>query len=169
LLGADEEDELVLTELGTDRPGEIAPLSKIAQPDVAVITTVAPAHLEGFGSIEAILEEKLSISQGLKVGRVLIINGDNGLLVKSCESKKIKLISFGESAGCDIRAQNIRYEGNSSRFTIVDWLCLLPGQAMSKMPGGVRDMQSAITAEDFADGVKRLVLFADGIIKNRFT
>ena len=79
MLGADEKDEIILTELGTDHPGEIAPLSKIAQPDVAVVTTVAPAHLEGFGSIEAILEEKLSISQGLKEGGVLIINGDNEL------------------------------------------------------------------------------------------
>jgi UDP-N-acetylmuramoyl-tripeptide--D-alanyl-D-alanine ligase len=160
LLGADEEDEIVLTELGTDHPGEIVPLSKIAQPDVAVVTTVAPAHLEGFGSIEAILEEKLSISQGLKKDGILIINGDNELLVKACKSKKIKFVSFGESTGCDIRAQNIRYEGNSSRFTIdgTDVALPLPG------PGNVKNALAAfaickqftITAKDFAEGVKTL-------------
>jgi UDP-N-acetylmuramoyl-tripeptide--D-alanyl-D-alanine ligase len=160
LLGADEEDEIILTELGTDRPGEIAPLSRIAQPDVAVVTTVAPSHLEGFGSIEAILEEKLSISQGLKENGVLIINGDNDLLVNACRNNKVKFTTFGESANCDIRAQNIRYEGASSRFTIdgMEVSLPLPG------PGNVKNALAAfaicrqfeITAEDFAESVKTL-------------
>jgi UDP-N-acetylmuramoyl-tripeptide--D-alanyl-D-alanine ligase len=160
LLGADEENEIVLTELGTDHPGEIAPLSKIAQPDIAIITTVAPAHLEGFGSIQAIFEEKLSISQGLKQGGVLIINGDNEFLVKACKSKNIKFISFGESSHCDVRMQNIRYEGTRSKFTIdgIEVMLPLPG------PGNVKNALAAfavcrrfaITAKDFAEGVKTL-------------
>ena len=160
LLGANEKDEIVLTELGTDRPGEIAPLSRIAQPDIAVVTTVAPSHLEGFGSIEAILEEKLSISQGLKNGGALIINGDNELLTKACKSKKIKFISFGESANCDIRAQNIRYEGSSGRFTIDDTEVVLPlpgpGNVKNALAAFAICRQFGITAEDFAEGVKTL-------------
>jgi len=160
LLGADEKDEIVLTELGTNHRGEIASLSKIAQPDVAVITTVAPAHLEGFGSIEAILEEKLSISQGLKRGGVLIINGDNERLVKACKSKKIKFVSFGESTHCEVSAQNIRYEQTSSKFVIngTEVTLPLPG------PGNVKNALAAfaicrqftITAKDFAEGIKTL-------------
>ncbi len=160
LLGADEKDEIVLNELGTDHPGEIAPLSKIAQPDIAVVTTVAPAHLEGFGNIEAILEEKLSILRGLKQNGVLIINGDSDLLVSACRNKKIKFASFGKAAGCDIQAQNIRCEGDSSRFTIdgTEVVLPLPG------PGNVKNALAAfaicrqfkITAKDFAEGVKTL-------------
>ncbi len=160
LLGANEKDKIVLTELGTDHPGEIALLSRIAQPDIAVITTVAPAHLEGFGSMEAILEEKLSISQGLERDGILIINGDNDLLVSACRNKKIKFISFGESTGCDILTQNILCEGNSSRFTIggTEVALPLPG------PGNVKNALAAfaicrqfeITAKDFAEGVKTL-------------
>lgn len=155
LLGADENDEIILTELGTDHPGEIAPLSKIAQPDIAVVTTVEPAHLEGFGSIEAILEEKLSILQGLKQGGALIINGDNKLLTMACKNKKIKFISFGESTGCDIR-----YERATSRFTIdgIEVVLPLPG------PGNVKNALAAfaicdrfgLSAKDFAEGVKTL-------------
>jgi UDP-N-acetylmuramoyl-tripeptide--D-alanyl-D-alanine ligase len=142
LLGADEKDEIVLTELGTDRPGEIAPLSKITQPDIVVITTVAPAHLEGFGSIEAIFEEKLSVLQGLKRGGVFIINGDNELLVKTCKSKKIKFITFGESINCDVRAHNIHYEGAASRFKIDDVEVTLPLPG----PGNVKNALAAFAA-----------------------
>lgn len=155
LLEADENDEIILTELGTDHPGEIAPLSRIAQPDIAVVTTVEPAHLEGFGSIEAILEEKLSISRGLKQGGVLIINGDNEILVNACKNKKIKLISF-----CESSAHNIRCDGASSRFSIdsAEVALPLPG------PGNVRNSLAAfaicskfgLSAKDFAEGVKTL-------------
>ena len=77
ILEANSEDEIVVSEIGADRPGEIAYLTKIAQPDIAVVTNVHPAHLAGFGSIETIAREKLSIAQGLGENGTLIINGDS--------------------------------------------------------------------------------------------
>lgn len=160
LLGADEKDEIILTELGTDRPGEIEYLARIAQPDIAVITTVQPAHLEGFGSIEAILKEKLSISEGLRKNGVLIINGDNKLLVNACKAKGLDFITFGKSDRCDIKARDVTYKAGGSRFTIngMEVTLPLPG------PGNIENALAAwavcsrfgVTAEDFADAVKTL-------------
>ena len=160
MLGADEKDEIILAELGTDHPGEITYLTKIAQPDIAVVTTVAPAHLAGFGSIEAILEEKLSISQGLRKNGVLIINGDNNLLINACRSKKIPFTAFGQSPGCDIRAKNIEYDGTAGKFTIDDTEVTLPlpgpGNVKNSLAAFAVCRQFGLTAKDFAEGVKTL-------------
>ncbi|MFQ5772334.1 MAG: UDP-N-acetylmuramoyl-tripeptide--D-alanyl-D-alanine ligase, partial [bacterium] len=76
LLSASPEHQIVIAELGSNHPGEIAYLTRIAQPDIAVVTNVYPAHLEGFGDLQTIVREKLSISEGLQPGGALIINAD---------------------------------------------------------------------------------------------
>lgn len=74
LLSADPWHEIVIAELGSNYPGEIEYLSKIAAPDIAAVTTVAAAHLLGFKNLENIIEEKLSIAAGLSEDGVLIVN-----------------------------------------------------------------------------------------------
>ncbi|MCU0902179.1 MAG: Mur ligase family protein, partial [Cypionkella sp.] len=63
-------------EIGMSNPGEIAPLAALARLDVALVTTVAPAHLEAFESIEGIAHEKASIFDGLVPGGTAIFNAD---------------------------------------------------------------------------------------------
>lgn len=65
--------DFAVIEIGMNAPGEIAPLARLAQLDVAVITTVAPAHLEAFGVIEGIAHEKASIVQGLRAGGTAVL------------------------------------------------------------------------------------------------
>ncbi|MFC1675751.1 UDP-N-acetylmuramoyl-tripeptide--D-alanyl-D-alanine ligase [Planctomycetota bacterium] len=123
LLGAGSETEIVIAELGASAPGEIAYLTNIAEPDIAVITNVYPAHLQGFGSLEAIVEEKLSIADGLGDDGTLIINGDCELLLEACGKKRKGFVTFGRSECCDICS------GNQSNFTIdgVEMTLALPG------------------------------------------
>lgn len=61
VLAAPNDAEAIVLELGTNEPGEIATLAQIARPDIAVITTVGESHLEKLGSLEGVLEEKLSL------------------------------------------------------------------------------------------------------------
>ena len=68
--------EFAVIEIGMNHPGEIAPLARIARPDVAMITTVAAAHLEAFASIEGIAREKAAIFEGLEAGGTAVINSD---------------------------------------------------------------------------------------------
>ncbi|MCZ0962068.1 UDP-N-acetylmuramoyl-tripeptide--D-alanyl-D-alanine ligase [Paracoccus benzoatiresistens] len=65
--------DFAIIEIGMNHPGEIAPLSRLARPHVAMITTVAAAHLEAFGAIEGIAREKGSIFQGLEpIGHAIL-------------------------------------------------------------------------------------------------
>jgi len=82
LLGADPQHRIIIAELGSSSPGEIAYLARIAQPDIAVITNVHPAHLEGFGDRQAIIQEKLSIAEQLKPNGLLINYADNMLHIQ---------------------------------------------------------------------------------------
>jgi UDP-N-acetylmuramoyl-tripeptide--D-alanyl-D-alanine ligase len=68
--------DFAVIEIGMNRPGEIAPLSCLVRPHVAMVTLVAAAHLEAFGAIEGIAHEKASIFEGLEPGGTAILNGD---------------------------------------------------------------------------------------------
>ncbi|MFC0340483.1 UDP-N-acetylmuramoyl-tripeptide--D-alanyl-D-alanine ligase [Paracoccus niistensis] len=70
------ETDWAILELGMNHPGEIAPLSRMARPHVAMITTVAPAHMEAFGSLEGIAVEKASIFEGIEPAGHAIIPED---------------------------------------------------------------------------------------------
>lgn len=68
--------DYAVIEIGMNHPGEITPLSKLARPHVAMITSVAAAHMEAFDGIEAIAREKAAIFEGLEAGGAAVINGD---------------------------------------------------------------------------------------------
>ena len=70
------ETDFAVIEIGMNHPGEIAPLSRIAQPHVAMVTTVAAAHLAAFESVEKIAVEKASIIDGLVAQGVAVFNQD---------------------------------------------------------------------------------------------
>ncbi|MHC4911532.1 MAG: UDP-N-acetylmuramoyl-tripeptide--D-alanyl-D-alanine ligase [Planctomycetota bacterium] len=160
LLDADPEDQIVIAELGANHPAEIAYLTRIAQPDVALITNVHPAHLEGFGSLEAILTEKLSISQGLLPNGTFIINADCEQLLDACRSTRAEFTTFGKSEGCDIQARNITFSGFSSRFTIDGTQIDLPlpgaGNVENALAAFSICRQFEITINDFAEIIKTL-------------
>ncbi|MBD3634759.1 MAG: UDP-N-acetylmuramoyl-tripeptide--D-alanyl-D-alanine ligase, partial [Methylophaga sp.] len=72
----DPEDKFAVIEMGTNHPGEIAQLVKMAQPDVAVINNIAPAHLEGFGTEAGVAIEKGAIYAGLAADGTAVVNAD---------------------------------------------------------------------------------------------
>jgi UDP-N-acetylmuramoyl-tripeptide--D-alanyl-D-alanine ligase len=65
LLSAPVDTEVVVAEMGTNLPGEIALLAEVARPEVGVVTNIGESHLEGLGSVEGVLAEKLSLLEGL--------------------------------------------------------------------------------------------------------
>jgi UDP-N-acetylmuramoyl-tripeptide--D-alanyl-D-alanine ligase len=158
LLGAGPQDEIVVAELGTNHPGEIAYLTQIAQPDIALVTNVHPAHLEGFGSVEAIAQEKLSVSDGLRKDGILIINGDSDLLIGACRNRDINFLTFGKSKGCDIKVREIVPVDLGSRFTIEEMQIFLPlpgpGNIENAVAAWAVCSRFALTTDDFARAVK---------------
>lgn len=93
--------EFAVIEIGMNHPGEIAPLAKMARPHVALITTVAAAHLEAFDNIEGIAREKAAIMEGLEPDGIAILNADietAPVLRSTAERLGVKTQEFGEAA-----------------------------------------------------------------------
>ncbi|AMB47975.1 UDP-N-acetylmuramoylalanyl-D-glutamyl-2,6-diaminopimelate--D-alanyl-D-alanine ligase [Methylobacterium sp. AMS5] len=98
-------------EIGMNHGAEILPLTAMVRPDVALITTVEPVHIEHFRSLSAIADAKGEIFSGLKPGGVAVINRDNPnyerLLAHAHASRAGRVITFGEHAAADVRAHRI--------------------------------------------------------------
>lgn len=87
-------------EIGTSYPGEIAPLARLARPDVAVALNVHPAHIEFFDGIDALRREKLSIAEGLGPGGTLVCLD---ALDRTGLDPSVSVMTFGEGPGADVR------------------------------------------------------------------
>ncbi|MBD3678579.1 MAG: UDP-N-acetylmuramoyl-tripeptide--D-alanyl-D-alanine ligase [Rhodobacteraceae bacterium] len=101
--------DFAVIEIGMNHPGEIAPLSRLARPHVAMVTIVAPAHLEAFDSIAGIAREKASIFEGLEPGGTAIVNNDldtTPILLDAAEAAGATILKFGENHGADYRLMN---------------------------------------------------------------
>lgn len=118
LLRAPDDADIVVAELGTNQPGEIAQLSLIAQPDIALVTLAAPAHLEGFGTLEAIVQEKLSIQRGLKTEGILYMNGDCLPLMQGCHRLGLTPVTYGMDPATQVTATEITCQSDGSTFRV---------------------------------------------------
>ena len=103
--------------MGMNHFGEIALLTRIAQPDIAVITNIGTMHMENLGSREGILQAKLEILEGLRPGGLAVFNGDNDLL--SSVAEQYHAVTFGLGGNNDVRAVNITTENDTTHFTAV--------------------------------------------------
>jgi UDP-N-acetylmuramoyl-tripeptide--D-alanyl-D-alanine ligase len=92
-------------ELGMNHAGEIGPLSRMVQPDIAIITTIAPVHLEHFASVDGIADAKAEIFEGLVEDGIAILNRDNDYFNRLCDraldARVSRVVSFGEEPGAD--------------------------------------------------------------------
>ncbi|MCP4395000.1 MAG: UDP-N-acetylmuramoyl-L-alanyl-D-glutamate--2,6-diaminopimelate ligase [Alphaproteobacteria bacterium] len=99
-----------ILEMGMNHLGEITPLSKLGQPEIALITSVAEVHMEFFKSIEEIADAKAEIFDGLIAGGTAILHADNPCYDRLCASANKKgvenIVSFGESENADIRLKS---------------------------------------------------------------
>jgi UDP-N-acetylmuramoyl-tripeptide--D-alanyl-D-alanine ligase len=94
-----EDSEIAVIEIGTNHPGEIAPLSELAKPHVAVVTNIAHAHIGNFENEEALVDEKLSIQQGLNDDGILILL--ESLNIKFADKVKADVLTFGWTHDAD--------------------------------------------------------------------
>jgi UDP-N-acetylmuramoyl-tripeptide--D-alanyl-D-alanine ligase len=96
--------ELVVLEIGTSARGEIARLAEIAEPEIGVVTSVAPAHAEGLGSLEQVAAEKASLLSALPSSGTAIYSADHPLLAAQLPTVSAeRKLSFGAAAGSDVR------------------------------------------------------------------
>lgn len=145
--------DFAVIEIGMNHPGEIAPLSKMARPDVAMITTVAAAHLEAFDDLDGIAREKASIIDGLAPGGVAVLNADvptASVLNDYCAN--VACMWFGQSAQ-DWQLGNVSLAGNTTviaaHHAAEDYLFKLsvPGRHFAMNAVGVLAVAEAMGAD----------------------
>ena len=112
--------DFAVLEIGMNHRGEIAPLARLAQPHVAIITTIEPVHIGYLGSLKAIAEEKSDIFRGLVPGGVAVTKRDSpqfSIMKAAAERQGARIISFGSSPEADVRAVDIKLQANGSDIT----------------------------------------------------
>ncbi|NBV64314.1 MAG: UDP-N-acetylmuramoyl-tripeptide--D-alanyl-D-alanine ligase [Planctomycetes bacterium] len=114
LLGAPIDTRFLVIEIGMNHPGEIAPLSRMAAPRVAMVMNAGTAHLGGMGSREAIAVEKCSIARGLQPAGLFVVHGDQEHLFR--EAVKQPMPPSGKLYGFGTRGMNaFRLRGRTQR------------------------------------------------------
>jgi len=114
-----DEHRFAVIEMGANHPGEIAYLTTLAVPEVAVITNAAEAHLEGFGSVHGVSRAKGEILQGSKRPKTAILNADDAYFdYWTSLVSDVRTISFGLGESADVRASDIASGIRQSRFRL---------------------------------------------------
>lgn len=121
LLAAGEGDAYVVCELGTSAPGEIAALAAIAKPDVAVITSVGPTHLEKLGSVAKVAAEKAAILRHLAKDGLAVVCCDSPELDKVLRRYQGERVRFGASDGVEFRLTGYESFGSTALAAGVGW------------------------------------------------
>ena len=159
LLAVEPKHEFVVVEIGTSQQGEVAALSRIAEPDIAIITHVAPAHLAGLKDIDQVSVEKVSIVSGLQGRGVVICGTSHAPTLERIRTLGHRVISFGLDGSADVSARWVEQRHGRVRFETND-------HCQVELPiGGVHNVTNALaalaavrrlqlTSRDFAEAMK---------------
>jgi UDP-N-acetylmuramoyl-tripeptide--D-alanyl-D-alanine ligase len=104
LLRLTPEHEAVVLEIGTNQPGEIATLAKLAAPTIGVVTTVAAVHTEFLGSIDGVREEKAALVRAVGAEGTVVLNADDPRVAGMAADTPARVITYGRHARADVRA-----------------------------------------------------------------
>ena len=153
VLDAPDDAQFAIYEMGAGKPGDIAYLTAIVRPDVALVNNIAPAHLERMGSLLGVADTKAAIYDALPADGVAVINADDAFAPYFAErAHGRRLIRFGLDASADVTARDIVADADGSRFTLVT----PQGEAAIALPlPGRHNVANALAAAALALGVRR--------------
>ncbi len=119
VIDAPEDADFAIYEMGTGKPGDIAYLTAIAAPDVAIVNNVAPAHLERMGSLLEIANTKAAVYDDLREGGVAVVNADDAFAPYfASRAGSHRVLRFGLDNSADVTATRIVLGEGSARFQL---------------------------------------------------
>ncbi|HQP91627.1 MAG TPA: UDP-N-acetylmuramoyl-tripeptide--D-alanyl-D-alanine ligase [Candidatus Omnitrophota bacterium] len=116
LLEIHSRHDVCVLEMGTNKSGEIAELSRIAEPNVGVITNIGPAHLEFLGDLKGVYKEKIELIKRLAHPGIAILNKGDIYLSKLSKVRSKPLFFYGINQDCEFKATEITYKNQSIAF-----------------------------------------------------
>ena len=152
IFGLGKFHEAAVVEMGMSGFNEISRLSKIARPNIAVITNIGMSHIEKLGSKENILKAKLEILEGMNTETdLLLLNGDDELLAGLKDKMRIRTLYYGINGDYDYRAYNIEANEAYTDFSIT----IRKKEYRVRVPApGIHNVHNAIAAIAVADELK---------------
>ena len=120
VLAAPDDARFAVYEMGAGKPGDIAYLTAIARPDIALVNNIAPAHLERMGSLLGVAETKGAIYDALPADGVAVVNADDSFapyFIERLHDRRV--LRFGIDANADVQAREVRLDAEGSRFVLV--------------------------------------------------
>ncbi|MBD3729720.1 MAG: UDP-N-acetylmuramoyl-tripeptide--D-alanyl-D-alanine ligase [Sphingomonadales bacterium] len=161
-------------EMGMNHAGEIAGLTAQVRPHVAVITTIAPAHIENLGSMEAIADAKAEIFGGLVPGGTAVIPADSphcGQLRAAAQSLGASVVTFGRAADADVRLLDAIPSANGGALVTADLgdtrLCFTVAEPGEHWIANALAVMAAVRAAGGDLGAAGLALAEMGGLKGR--
>ena len=112
------ETRAAVVEIGSNAPGEVAALSAVAAPDVAIVTCVGQAHLAGFGSLGGVAKEKSAVVEALPADGLAILNGDDVACQKMVRATNARTAMVRIDAEADWFATNLRFQDLGTSFLL---------------------------------------------------
>ncbi len=167
VIDAPDDARFAVYEMGAGKPGDIAYLTDIVRPEVALVNNVAAAHLEGMGSLQGVAETKSAIYAALPAGGVAVVNADDAYatwfeqqVIRAGETGR-RVLRFGLEHSAQVTARQIRLQPAESRFLLevrpdcgpaaCDALQVLPGQVEVVLPmPGRHNVSNALAAAALA-------------------
>lgn len=110
--------EVLIIELGVDRPGDMKYLSEMIKPKIAVVTYLSYSHLEYFGNLNNIKKEKQILVESLTSDGLAILNIDNEFTKKMAEVSKARVFTYGYSEGADLKIQDVVYNFSKAEYDL---------------------------------------------------
>jgi UDP-N-acetylmuramoyl-tripeptide--D-alanyl-D-alanine ligase len=147
LLVAPDDVEVVVLEMGTNEPGEIAALTRIAKPQIGVVTTVSETHIEKLESLEGVLEEKLDLLRGLPDDGKAVVGDEPAILSEEAGHIRRDVLVVGLGTGADAEHR----PGEASMDEQGCWSFVWRGESVHLRVPGRHSVQNALIALTVAE------------------
>ena len=176
VLDAPDDARFAVYEMGAGKPGDIAYLTAIARPDVALVNNIAPAHLERMGSLLGVADTKAAIYDALPADGTAIINADDAFapyFIERAHGRRI--VRVGLEASSDISARDIRADGDGSRFVLatprgeVEVALPMPGRhnVRNALAAAAMALGAGATLKQARDGLNAVQPVAGRLVSHR--
>lgn len=165
LLRLTPEHEVAIVEMGMNHPGEIDYLGGIAEPETGIITNVAPAHLEGLGSIDGVRDAKGELLARIQKDGTALLNADDPKVLELVPRSPVRTVLYGESKTATVRAVDIEDRSEGLRFRLItpegdtDVRLRVNGRFMvsNALAAAAAGRQLGLSPEQIRSGLERFV------------